>query len=63
MLLNNLPISAHVSIKINAFMQKNIFYIYTYVDKSWENCLCQDKYLFSSCVSFLKMLGKITRKK
>ena len=60
-LLNNLPFSlggpwdsifTYVSIKVNVFIQKNIYYIYNYMDKSMENCLFQDKYLFSSCVFF-----------
>ena len=46
--LNNPPISldgprncifTHASIKVNVFIQKNIYYIYSYVDKPMENCL------------------------
>ena len=59
--LNNPPISldgprncifTHASIKVNVFIQKNIYYIYSYVDKSMENCLFRYKYFFPSCVFF-----------
>ena len=62
-LLNNLSFSldgpwncifTHVSIKVNVFIQKSIYYIYNYSHKSMENCLFRDKYFFSSRVFFFK---------
>ena len=64
--LNNLPISldgpwnyifTNVSIKVNLFRQKNVYYIYNYVHKSMENFLFWNKYFFSSYV-FFKNVGK-----
>ena len=63
--LNNLPISlegpwnyifTNVSIKVNLFRQKNVYYIYNYVHKSMENFLFWNKYSFSSYV-FFKNVG------
>ena len=64
-MLNNRAISldgawkcifTHVSIKVNVFIQKDIYYIYNYAYKSMGKCLFWDKYFFS-CYTFLKNVG------
>ena len=45
----------HASIKVNVFIQKNIYHIYHHVPKYMEICLLLDKYFFSSCVFFFNV--------
>ena len=67
LLINNIPISlegllncicTHASIKVNVFIQKNIYPIYIYAQKSREKCLSPDKcpflltFFFGFCLAF-----------
>ena len=56
---NNLPsslegplncICTHASIKVNVFIQNNVYHIHNYVHKSMVNCLFPHKYSPSSYV-------------
>ena len=67
-LLNNLHTSldgpwncifAHVSIKVNVFIQKNIYYIYNYVHKLWKTG-CFEIIISFLHACFFKKLEMIT---
>ena len=71
-LLNNLPISlegflncicAHVSIKVNVFIQKNAYPIHNYVINLWKT-VCSEKnitVLLKFCLGYYLALWKIVR--
>ena len=70
-LLKCLPISldgpwncifAHVSIKVNVFIRKNIYYVYNYVHKLWKT-VSSDINISFLCACVFKMLETITHYK
>ena len=63
---NNLPIDgpwncifAHATIKVNAFIQKNIYHIYNYVHKIWKTVCFEINISFLHACLF-KMLETIS---
>ena len=69
-LLNNLPFSldgpltcfTHGSIRVNVFIEKNIYYIYNYVHKLWKT-VCSEINISFLRACFFKMLETITLKR